>query len=506
MALELKDLGNFTRRTVAKKAVAVPTRVKPMRAVWEAHLSQQVESETDSKSVSIQEVEPGEIQILASPALLDPHATSETAELAIILRHETDSRSDSRENVEPIVAENYSPALLNPPISQTSISLSTLNEVTISELEPPKTDSRSDSTQAETDSKLVATDSESVSKTGSKVIATDSKRRLSRSAQDVKNDSRSDSINPTIEHTQSILPPDGLQRRILYFVLQACRQAMRPVTPPIMIKDLANYIGTSDLATKNAVHRAIQKDLLIRVSSKNGRGGWATYSLPESITFALESSETDSKTDSTEVLAENNESGSKTDSNASVVSSCFSLINTTTTTRIAAERTLANTFKEHIVRYQLDDYRLTPNDLIGVWRKNVFEEDLEAFLETCAHLGFYLKSKEAEGIKNPKAWFIIKLSGGYFDAPHDFVSWEDRQREARDKARQQRQEKAKLRAKEEFEQSRQLWLDELSEEQRVSILRKLGFSILGPYSKGGLEMLQNYFMENYKGREETTLS
>ena len=75
----------------------------------------------------------------------------------------------------------------------------------------------------------------------------------------------------------------GLQRRIIFFVYSLCRGKGERNTGAVSLEQLSDACETTPGAAQVTVRRLMNKALLLRVSFKNGRGGWTVYELPEHV-------------------------------------------------------------------------------------------------------------------------------------------------------------------------------------------------------------------------------
>jgi biotin operon repressor len=201
-----------------------------------------------------------------------------------------------------------------------------------------KTNEINDTAHAETDNKLATNRQQTDNKTGNKPATnrqqTDNKKNhLKRNWQQTDNrfdnklaTNRQQTGNKLATKTSfSMLV--GLQRTCLLFVYQSCKANRSKVTEPLSLEHVAQHLKRSSGAVKTTFQRLEEKRCLIRVSFKNGRGGWSIYELPENIFTEMLRQETDNK------LATNRQ---QTDNKlaselATNLSSSSSYINTTTT-------------------------------------------------------------------------------------------------------------------------------------------------------------------------------
>jgi hypothetical protein len=87
----------------------------------------------------------------------------------------------------------------------------------------------------------------------------------------------------------------GLQRAIVIFLYKICKSSRAKTTEPIALEHIASYVKTSIGTVKTTIQRLEAKACVIRIESKNGRGGWSRYELPEWIFQEMLHNETDNK-------------------------------------------------------------------------------------------------------------------------------------------------------------------------------------------------------------------
>ena len=126
----------------------------------------------------------------------------------------------------------------------------------------------------------------------------------------------------------------GLQREIIILIYNQCKVSRSKSTGPLTLSFVASHIKTTGNSAKVTIQRLEQKQLLKRIESKYGRGGWARFELSESIHRELLQLETDNKLETKWQQTDNKSSTQPateptTSSPVVVVSSNFK--NTTTT-------------------------------------------------------------------------------------------------------------------------------------------------------------------------------
>jgi len=285
---------------------------------------------------------------------------------------------------------------------------------------------------------------------------------------------------PSIERKKS-LPTSVQQLKILSFIFKTQQQTGLGYTPRMKRFYIANSIGISAGGIKTQLKRLCDSGFLKRIDARDGRGEAGTvYQLPEEVAKTMVDSVQLGTTTGYNRAQITNQPGTSTGHNngtqQDVVSS--SLINTTTTVKTDPVEDpgleLSSQFQEIIKRLRLDEHGIGSNDLLSLWRrvlqrKGLFKNfsDLEQSLE---HLAFYLGTKDAEGLKHPKAWLLKELERGYYPEPAGFQSREEIQEESRlDDARKKKERLKKIR-QERFDVEFESWLMELPAEKKKKLI------------------------------------
>ena len=73
----------------------------------------------------------------------------------------------------------------------------------------------------------------------------------------------------------------GIQKNITLFIYDNCKISPTKISLPITIKYISECCNIPYFSIKKTIQRLSDKNILHRVESKNGRGGWATYKLNE---------------------------------------------------------------------------------------------------------------------------------------------------------------------------------------------------------------------------------
>jgi hypothetical protein len=103
---------------------------------------------------------------------------------------------------------------------------------------------------------------------------------------------QTDNKPETKTHFSSLV---GLQREIILLVYSQCKISRSKETNPLTLRFIASVVKTTENSAKVTIQRLEKKNLINRVESKNGRGGWARFELSESVYGELLQLETGNK-------------------------------------------------------------------------------------------------------------------------------------------------------------------------------------------------------------------
>ncbi len=87
----------------------------------------------------------------------------------------------------------------------------------------------------------------------------------------------------------------GLQRNIIILMCHECKNSRSRTTEALTLEYLSTMIKSSPGAIKTTIQRLEKKEYLLRVSFKNGRGGWSKYEVPDSVYHDVIRHETSNK-------------------------------------------------------------------------------------------------------------------------------------------------------------------------------------------------------------------
>ncbi len=260
----------------------------------------------------------------------------------------------------------------------------------------------------------------------------------------------------------------GLQRSCLLFVYQSCKANRSKVTEPLSLEHVAQHLKTSSGAVKTTFQRLEEKYCLIRVSFKNGRGGWSIYELPESIFTEMLRQETDNKL-ATNWQQTDNKVASEPATSPSSSSSYIN--NKTTTTGEAGEDKNLTTEWQALRIDSLSAIGFTTTHLAQIAQQGklsagIIQDSIEAF---AFDLKYNQKAKTLKG--SPLNYFMgIVRNGQPYAPPANYESPQDREMRIYLERKQKIEQARAAREEELMKLAFDEWDREQSEEYKQSVL------------------------------------
>jgi len=86
-----------------------------------------------------------------------------------------------------------------------------------------------------------------------------------------------------VEAVYDVCHLSGLQLKIMLFLINSCKLCGRKSTGALYIQTIMDHCGAPKLSIQKSIQRLELKNVIIRKSFKNGRGGWTEYEIPERI-------------------------------------------------------------------------------------------------------------------------------------------------------------------------------------------------------------------------------
>jgi predicted transcriptional regulator len=87
----------------------------------------------------------------------------------------------------------------------------------------------------------------------------------------------------------------GLQREIIIFICNECKNSRSKITDTLSLEYIANCLKRRTGAVRTTIQRLQKKGYLCRTGSKNGRGGWTQYEVTDHIYHEVLRNETSNK-------------------------------------------------------------------------------------------------------------------------------------------------------------------------------------------------------------------
>jgi predicted transcriptional regulator len=263
----------------------------------------------------------------------------------------------------------------------------------------------------------------------------------------------------------------GLQRNCLYFVYQSCKSTRSKVTEQLSLEHIAQCLKTSSGAIKTTLQRLVKKGCLMRIGFKNGRGGWSTYELPESIFTEMLRQETNNKLTTNWQQTGNKLVAEPATEPATAFSSSSSNFlnssNSKTTTTVPEEF-------DGIDIEPLRQYGFTEKHLIQIiersnFTKQMIQDSLDAF-------AFDLKknNKAAKLKSTPLDCIMGTLTKGrHYNPPENYISPQQESARQYLEAKKAEKEKEKQLQEEAMELAFSDWKNTMSDEEIETLIDEI---------------------------------
>lgn len=281
----------------------------------------------------------------------------------------------------------------------------------------------------------------------------------------------------------------GIQRMMVIFLFQQCKISRKKITEGLSPAHIANTLKIRIGSVKTTVIRLEQKGFIRRASSKEGRGGWSCYEIPDRVYSELLEIETRHKLDTnftqtlhkldTERYTERYTTPSSSSSNIS--------INTTTTE-------LPELWSKIDISL-LEAIGFTTSHLLQLYRSGI--NQIEQIQDSIDHFAYDLShnQKEKEIKTNPLSYFMgIMKRVGVYAAPENYES-------EKDKALREYFEQKKIQKKKQETLENELidlaytdWSNKLTSDEKKSIIPDLIAN--GKIEGAKIAALKSYFKNN----------
>jgi hypothetical protein len=220
----------------------------------------------------------------------------------------------------------------------------------------------------------------------------------------------------------------GLQRLCLLFIYKSSKANRNKITEPLTLEHIAHSLKTSVGTIKTTLQRLEKKKYLIRVSFKNGRGGWSIYELPENIFAEIFRMEIDNKLTTNWQQSDNKVAAEPATELATSLSSSSGFNNKTTTTNGIEEPKNLPEGWHGLCIDSLSDIGFTMTHLVQIAQQGrlsaeIIQDSIEAF-------AFDLKyNQKAKTLKSsPLNYFMgIVRNGQPYAPPSNYESPQDRE-------------------------------------------------------------------------------
>jgi hypothetical protein len=276
-----------------------------------------------------------------------------------------------------------------------------------------------------------------------------------------------------------------------------CRGKGDRNTGAVSLEQLSNACETTSGAAQVTVRRLINKKFLLRVSFKDGRGGWTVYELPESVYSELFQLETQNKVGTNLEQSQNkviSQPRTQPRTSASSSSSLKDLDLNKLTNTGEAEFSVLPAEWTQIDTTPVSEIRFGQNQLLQIFQMGKLSA--EQVQESIYAFAFDLEVNERKKVINGAAlnFFMGILRKGPYGPPTNYEAPGVRQMrlylEAKKREQQARSEMETELETMEFNE----WVAKLSTEERLQFVPESDFSKLGSQSHN--MQLKQHFRES----------
>ncbi len=276
----------------------------------------------------------------------------------------------------------------------------------------------------------------------------------------------------------------GLQRSIILIMHKNCIENKQETTTPLTLEYIANCCKTTTKTVKTTIQRLVKTNLIKRIQSQNGRGGWTIYELESTLFRSILHEE--------KIHSISIETVNKVYTKPETTSYTSSSSNTTTTTTKLSEKW------EKINFELLQDFGFSKEHVLQISKLgSITPDELQNSID---YFVFDLRenNKAKEIKKSPLSFFMGIMRGhGFYNAPKNYESQQDRklrlkiEQEKREKENREKLEKELINI--EYDK----WHSKLTDAEIDSLVpEKIKNS---KYTKEPLtrEFLKSYFIKNF---------
>ncbi len=280
-------------------------------------------------------------------------------------------------------------------------------------------------------------------------------------------------------------------------VYEICRLKGGRVTGPVAVEFLFQKLNSTRLSIQKSIQRLEQKEIIIRIESRSGRGGWTVYELPEQVwNEILQSESSDKLRTNLGQTSDNPKTEPRTEprTNASSSSSRNLYIKESTTTQ--------PNFSELDLSV-VQPFGITTSVLARCVElyPNLQAEQLEVLVFRFAEFVKDPKNK----VQNARGFFIsLAEQASKGQVPLDHIETPD-ERLVRLFVEKQKEAKSRRedveRAAQEFEC--EAWIESLTEEMKLTLVPET--ALLKKGTAAHLAMMKNHFIENVWPQRRTEI-
>jgi hypothetical protein len=289
----------------------------------------------------------------------------------------------------------------------------------------------------------------------------------------------------------------GLQRKIIEIVYDFCRSSGEKNTDRLSLQFLAHACNSSPAVVQVTTRRLIIKGVLLKFDSKEGRGGWTRYALPDAVYREIFQLETQNKLrTNTEQMENKLSTQPRTQPRTSPPSSSrdFYLNDSTTTQNVDNSEPDAGALKSLDFSI-VTEFGITSSTLSRCRElyPSVSNDQLIALTE---RFGKFMKTQDAKRVQNARGFFISlaeQLSKGVTPLDHIETREQALMREFVERAKEAKVRRELL-EKEALEFAFEEWTENLDSKKRDELVPPN--SVIESGSKIQTMQLKEYFRSN----------
>ena len=272
---------------------------------------------------------------------------------------------------------------------------------------------------------------------------------------------------PTTETTFYSLV--GLQRSLVFLIYNQCKITRSKTTEKLTLEHISKIVNTTTGSVKTTLQRLEAKNLIERITYKNGRGGWSQYSIPNQYFQEILQYEINNKL-ATNWQQTGNKSIAQPTTRNNSSSSIYNKTTTTSNPQTLNECQLSSEWQnldiEPLVSIGFTDTHLSQIASQDKLTAEVTQDSIYAF-------AFDLqKNDKAKSIKGDPINFFMGIlrKGGAYTFPSNYESFQDKAMRLYLERMSEIEQKRDALEKKTKDLAYKEWFAQLSDEQKIELI------------------------------------